>query len=206
MTATIMCPECGQESPDYKLLCSGCGASLTGVAREDRSVDVAAQIEAQRAPAETEASPDQRTETGQTHLAYRIAAGVLFAGVLLNLASLAVQFALGIFPDIPAIVSAVIDLVLGIGLLQLRGGARQWVLIRAVLGAFLVPICGFVEGDILVGVVTLVIQWGYCGALILLLTGKSEMWRLVLAVGVYVVFTMCVSGAMLGLALLGSLL
>jgi hypothetical protein len=51
-----------------------------------------------------------------------------------------------------------------------------------------------------------VIQWGFCGALILLLTGQSKTWRLVLAMASFVIFTLGLCGVMVLLAFLASAL
>lgn len=131
------------------------------------------------------------TSTGQSRLAYRLAAGVLFLGIFINIVSVVIG------GGVSAIASSVIDLVLAFGLLQFRPGARKFTLFRAGAGAILIPFLAFVGNDVMTAIVMSVIQWGYCGALILLLTGQSKTWRLILGLGIFVVFTLGVFAVLL---------
>lgn len=144
------------------------------------------------------------TDTGQSKLAYRLAGAVLLLGALVSVVDALVSWAF----DIPVetgfsrILALVIDIGLAIGLFQLRKGARTWVLIRAGAGAILWPIVLFLGSDPLTAAILSVMQWGFCGALLLLLTGESKPWRLALGVASFVVFYLGLCGLMMLLALL----
>ncbi len=146
--------------------------------------------------------PVGETRTGQSRLAYRLAAALLVVGVTFQIVDALLT------PNTPGglNISIVIDFGLAIGLLQLRAGARTWVLVRAVLGAILWPVLFFHGNDLPSAVFMTVAQWGYCGAVILLLTGKSTTWRLVLAVAVFAVFYLGLIALWLLLLALGALL
>jgi hypothetical protein len=88
----------------------------------------------------------------------------------------------------------VIDAALGIGLIDLRRGARTWVLVRVCGGVLLTAILavsGLMRGErspaAVVSLAQLVYVLAYATALALLLTGRSKSWRLVLATGIFVV-------------------
>ncbi len=132
------------------------------------------------------------TDTGQSRLAYRLAAAVLFLVVLVNVVDGLVAWAMDIEAELGlcTVLPILIDVGLGIGLIQLRKGARTWVLIRAGIGATLWPILLFLSNDPITAVIMSAMQWGFCGALLLLLTGQSKTWRLALAVAIFVVFTL----------------
>ena len=139
------------------------------------------------------------TSTGQSRLAYRLAAVVLCLGILLNIISIPMGGGATI------IVSSAIDLILAIGLLRLKAGARNFVFFRAFVGAIVIPLFTFfiyTNGDLIATLLSSLIQWGYCGALILLLTGQSKTWRLILAAGIFVVFTLGISALFLLLIVL----
>jgi hypothetical protein len=119
---------------------------------------------------------------------YRLAAGTMFIVI-----SIIVFLIMG---DSASTISA-IDLLLAFGLLQFRPGARNWMLFRAGVGAIVIPLWAFASNEITTAIVMSVIQWGYCGALILLLTGQSKTWRLILGVGIFVVFTLGVFAVLL---------
>lgn len=173
----------------------------------DRAQVLAQQIEAAQEREQRTALADE-TGTGQSQLAYRLAALVLFLGTLVSIVDALAAWALGLSLDVGIcrVAPILIDLGLAIGLLQLRAGARTWVLVRAVLGAIVWPIFLFTSNDAITAIILTVIQWGFCGALILLLTGQSKTWRLVLAMGSFVIFTLGVCGTMLLLAVLASAL
>jgi tetratricopeptide (TPR) repeat protein len=126
------------------------------------------------------------TPTGQSRLAYRLAAIVLCLGVFINIISVVIG------GDVTTVIPSLIDLILAAGLFHLRPGARKFTLFRAVTGAILLPILVFVGQDAAAAIVISVMQWGYCGAMILLLTGQSKTWRLTLAIGIFVVFTLVI--------------
>lgn len=128
------------------------------------------------------------TTTGQSHLAYRLAAGVLLLGSLVNI----VGFLLLPSVSSPIIFGAAIDIGLAIGMFQLRAGARNFTILRAVVGAILGPILMFINNDIITSaIIASVMLWGYCGSILLLLTGQTKTWRLILAMGVAVIVLGC---------------
>ena len=130
------------------------------------------------------------TPTGQSSLAYRIAACLLILGVLMNIVGLLVA---GTTLSTSIVISGVVDFILAIGLFQLRTWARNLTYGRAFLGAILVPIWYFLvvfKANILLTLLVSVVQWGYCGSLILLLTGQSKTWRLVSGVIIFLVFAL----------------
>jgi len=144
------------------------------------------------------------TDTGQSRLAYRLAAAVLFLVALINVVDGAVAWALGVEAELGlcTVLPILIDGGLAVGLLQLRKGARTWVLIRAGLGATLWPILLFLGNDPITAIIMSVMQWGFCGALLLLLTGETKTWRLALAAAIFVVFTLGLFGVLMLFALL----
>jgi hypothetical protein len=173
----------------------------------ERSEAAAQQTVAAQARDPQRAHADE-TDTGQSRLAYRLAAAVLVLGALISIMDALVAWAMGgqtdlvLFQKLPV----VIDVALAVGLFQLRKGARTWVLIRAGAGATLWPILLFLNHDAITATVLSVMQWGSCGALLLLLTGQSKTWRLVLAVASFVVFTLGLFGVLMLLVLLASVL
>ncbi len=148
------------------------------------------------------------TDTGQSRLAYRMAAAVLFLVVLINVVDGVLAWALGVEAEIGLCTALpiLIDVGLGIGLIQLRKGARTWVLIRAGVGATLWPILLFLSNEPITAAIMSAMQWGFCGALLLLLTGESKTWRLALAAALFVVFTLGLFAVLILLVLLASAL
>jgi tetratricopeptide (TPR) repeat protein len=130
------------------------------------------------------------TPTGQSSLAYRIAACLLILGVLMNIVGLLV---VRTTLSTPIVISGVVDFILVIGLFKLRTWARNLTYGRAFLGAIVVPIWYFLvvfKANIWLTLLVSVVQWGYCGSLILLLTGQSKTWRLVSGVIIFLVFVL----------------
>ncbi|NIV30419.1 MAG: hypothetical protein GWN58_13260 [Anaerolineae bacterium] len=166
-----------------------------------------AQAAARQAKERRIAAADE-TDTGQSRLAYRLAATVLLVGALVTVADVLISWALGLgtAAGFSVIIRIAIDVGLAIGLLQLRKGARTWVLIRAGVGATLWPIVLFLSNDLITAAIMSVMQWGFCGALLLFLTGQSKTWRLVLGMVIFVVFTLGLFGALMLLVLLASAL
>lgn len=187
----VECPNCGRMIGKNVTKCSYCDHVVRGTSPQLTTKPVA------------DKPSRPLTETGQSHLAYRLAAGMLFIGALINVVSVLILVGADAFPDISLIVSAIIDVGLAIGLLQMRSGARAWVLVRTVLGAILVPIVRFLTLDAFEGILSLLMQWGYCGALFIVLTGQSKTWRIALASAVFVVFALCLAVPMMALAVIG---
>jgi len=141
-----------------------------------------------------------KTSSGQSPLAYRLAAAVLFFGVVINIVDMIVG------GSAETVATLIIDFGLAVGLIRLKAGARNFTLFRAVLGAILWPILMFVGNDVFTAIIMSLMQWGYCGALILLLTGRSKTWRLVLAIAIFVVFVLSISGLVLLFILLAQVM
>ncbi len=144
----------------------------------------------------------EETESGQSHLAYRLAAIVLFVTAFLNILNILYGFMVTGAPDIPRIVSLLIDIGLGVGLLQLRPGARIWVLFRVILGGIVFLCIALNNNDVLTAFVLGLIQLSFSGSLILLLTGTSKPWRLIAAGALFVIFTLAPSILLLFLSTL----
>lgn len=131
------------------------------------------------------------TPTGQSKLAYRIAACLLILNFLLNIVGILMIGTTS--ASMFGIIGGIVDLILAVGLFQLRPGARNVVFFRAFVGAIAVPIWMFLvtfNADILSTLIVSTIQWGYCGSLILILTGQSKVWRLVISVLIFLVFAL----------------
>jgi hypothetical protein len=104
-------------------------------------------------------------------IAFRIAAGLLFANICVTGLSLLVG-------DVPNVVPVIIDVLLIIGLLRLNMGARGFALFRTWAGAIVVPIFAFIQNDPFSAAILTLIQVCYCGALILLLQGATRPWKI----------------------------
>lgn len=85
--------------------------------------------------------------------------------------------------DGKAIVPMAIDLLLGIGLLRGRRGARIWMLVRMALGLVVFGIMWGIQGDYS----SLSMQAGYSLAIIVLLTGSGTRARIASGIAVFVV-------------------
>jgi hypothetical protein len=176
-----LCRNCATESPLDAVLCSECGMSVTRAPTGEEARKLKAQP----------AQPPGETPTGQSLLAYRLAAIVLLVGASLNVIDTLVAGGAGITMIIGAVA---IDVGLAVWLLRLSGTARLWTVVRAALGAVAWPILAFLGNDALTALLMTMAQWGYSGALVLLLTGQSKTWRLALAVAIFVVFTLGIYG------------
>ena len=114
-------------------------------------------------------------------IAFRVAAGILLANLLISAAGLLIG-------QIPNVITTVIDLALAVGLFLLRPGARGFALFRAYAGAILGPIVIFWRADFMTAIIMSFLQLCYCGALILLLQGKTKNWKVITAIGIFGVF------------------
>lgn len=147
---------------------------------EENSLEVVAE-------GETEVVAAQGTPTGQSRLAYQLAALLL----LVN-SSVALLFALPQGAATPSLVPVLIDSALAIGLLEFRRGARTLVLLRAGVGvALAVAMAAMLllqSNPTLTELVwTVGLQLASSMSLILCLTGRSSTWRLGLAAGIFVI-------------------
>ena len=171
--------------------------ALQAVLRRHPELGQRARSAAQQAKQRQIVTPDE-TDTGQSRLAYYLAAGVLLLGALVTVVDVLVSSALDISTEggFSIIIRIAIDVGLAIGLFQLRKGARTWVLIRAGVGAALWPIVLFLSNDPITAAIMSVMQWGFCGALLLLLTGQSKAWRYLIGIAIIVVYKLglfCIS-------------
>ncbi len=124
------------------------------------------------------------TSTGQSTLAYRLAAILFLVNIFLMLVS-----SLG-FSTTTRIIPMVIDLIISIGLLKLNYIARGFALIRVAGGAIIWPIIYFSQyGFSIFSLIITIFQLGFTGAIFLLLTGKSQKLRIIIAIGIYIGFT-----------------
>ncbi len=127
--------------------------------------------------------PSGGTLTGQTPLAYRIAAGIVLLTVALQLGATLPR---GLFSGV-LLFRLTVDFALALALFQLWPGARAWMLIRVGLGILFMPIC--VSQSYGMNLMTLfgVIfpTLGYSISILLLLNGRSTTRRLVAALAIY---------------------
>lgn len=125
-------------------------------------------------------------ELSQSRTAVWIAVGIIF---LVNIANIVFSVLARETPhaevfgtNVSLVVPIAIDLFLGINLLRGKQWARKWMLVRVVLGLLVWGIITILEKDF----GGLVMQVGFCGALVLLLTGTSIHIRLAGSVGLFV--------------------
>jgi hypothetical protein len=124
--------------------------------------------------------PDFQYPSGKVSWCYRIVGIMLVTSTVVGIGSAL------IFQTAPNYISMAIDILLAIGLFMLKSGARKWTLVRAILGAVLMPIMIIWKGTpLLEGVITIALQLGYCAAMILLLTGTPKPWRFILSIGIF---------------------
>ncbi|MCB0213129.1 MAG: hypothetical protein KDJ52_27555 [Anaerolineae bacterium] len=138
----------------------------------------------------------KETQSGQSPLAYRLAAAVLFGGILINVAD-------AFWGASPNIMSIIIDIAVVIGLLRLSRGARGWALFRAAFGAIVGPILFFTNNDPITAGFMSILTWSITGSILLLLTGNSRPWRLILGSSIFVIFGIGLYGLIFLLALIG---
>jgi len=136
------------------------------------------------------------TLTGQSTFAYRMSAAILALGILMSISVRPVLFRNVVAYVVPILV----DIALVVGLAQLRPGARLLALMRTAVVAIATPLIWFARADFIpvwFARVDLMIPaaaqtlaaWGSCAALVLLLTGRTRPWRVVLALTLYVLLT-----------------
>ena len=118
-------------------------------------------------------------ELSQSRDAVWTAVGIIFFIDLLNIV-LSIIFSVIVALDI---VPAVIDLYLGINLLRGKRSARTWMLIRVVLGLLVWGILAIFQKDF----GGLIMQAGFCGAILLLLTGISTRNRILGGIALFVI-------------------
>jgi hypothetical protein len=128
-------------------------------------------------------------------VAFRFAAGILFANLLISAISL-------LFGQIPNIIAVVLDIVLAIGLLYLSHQARGFTLFRAYAGAILLPLLAFLQHDLLTAIIMTIIQVCFSGSLILLLQGETKRWKLITASIIFGVFCFGINICLMSVLLL----
>jgi hypothetical protein len=136
---------------------------------------------------------------GLTVWAFRITGIMLLIGVLLNVSQLLQSKAA------PSSFSFIIDFILAIGLFFLQPWAHGWTKFRAILGAIGYPIYLFTQYRPVTALIMSVIQLGFCGAMILLLTGRPQKWRIITSVAVFLIFFVGVQLVLYAMAYLVSL-
>jgi len=119
-------------------------------------------------------------ELSQSRVAVWSAVGIIFFIDLLNIVLSIIS---SVMLDAADIIPIVIDLYLGINLLRGKRSARKWMLIRAVLGLLVWGIMAIFQQDY----TSLIMQAGFCGAIIILLTGISTRNRIVGGIACFLV-------------------
>jgi hypothetical protein len=185
-----LCINCDTLNDLDAVFCSNCGMSLMGAPTGEEAMKLKEKATKPEEPAirpEPQPPPSGETPTGQSRLAYRLAAMLLFVGASLNIVDALLSGGATLTALLPGIG---IDIFLGIGLLRFSGRLRLWVLVRAVLGAIAWPIIAFLGTEPSTALVMSAMQLGYSSALLVLLTGQSKTWRLGLALAVFAGFTL----------------
>jgi hypothetical protein len=121
------------------------------------------------------------TPSGQSRIAYRLAAMILITNVLLSFITTGLSGRI----SSSALIRDLLDLYWAFGLISLRKWARNWVLFRAVFAALILPLLLFNQLDILTALFSSLANWGVSLSLILLLTGKSKNWRIMTSLVTY---------------------
>ena len=86
--------------------------------------------------------------------------------------------------------------IFGYRLWKLEARARSWVLILAIGGGIAFTCLNYVTLDRVTFLVNAFVQFFYSLSIVLLLTGKSYRWRIVLAVELFIFFKMGPVGAL----------
>lgn len=144
--------------------------------------------------------PSTEVSTGPNGWGYRLAGVVLFGGLLI----IGVDAVYS--QTMPSISFFLINFWLGVGLFFKNKHSRWISLVRAALGVLIWPIFLFMNNDLLTATLMTIINAGICVPVLLLLTGQSKPWRLVSAMGVFVVFGPGLYGLLMGLVLLAKYL
>jgi len=174
------CPKCGNEVMDTDEFCSKCGTELTLHSPTNQEMVSKTEV-----PEHSESSDKERgrREISQSRAAVLTAVGIIFFADLLAIIFLASG---GI--DRPGLVlgSTFFDIFLGIFILKGKGWARTWMLVRLIVGLVVFSIVYTLANDF----ASVLVQIGFCVAVILLLTGTSTRFRLIGSVALFVVATL----------------
>jgi hypothetical protein len=134
------------------------------------------------------------TPTGQSLLAYRVAAVLLVLNALVVLAQIQLLSLFGEWWLVPA---PLVMVALAVGLLLKKGWVCYLTLTLVSLGALTMTLVAFANGGLVSGIMNSVIHWGVAGPVILLLTGESSLLRVVFAAGLFGVFNLVPNGLLL---------
>jgi hypothetical protein len=191
-----LCINCYTENPRDAIFCPRCGMKLVPSATgeeaakaadrsaEDTSTQLGGKEESRPQPGPP---PVGDTATGQTRLAYRLAAIVLFMGAFVTFIGALATGGTAIYVEL---LPFAIDLALGLGLLRFSARARLWVIVIALLEALVWPILSFLRIDPFSALVMSAMYLAQSSALVLLLTGQTRTWRLGLALAIFAGFTL----------------
>jgi hypothetical protein len=146
------------------------------------------------------ALPSTEVSTGPNGWGYRLA-GLVLCGALFITGADALYS-----QTMPSITLMLINFWLSVGLFFKNKHSRWAALVRAAVGALIWPIFLFVGHDLLTATLLTVINEGICIPVLLLLTGQSKPWRLVSAMGIFVVFGPGLYGLLMMLVLLAQYL
>lgn len=146
------------------------------------------------------ALPSTEGPTGPTGWGYRLAGLVLFGSLLITGVDAVYS------QTMPSVSLVLINFWLGVGLLFKNKHSRWISLVRAALGALIWPIFLFINNDPFTATLMTIINMGTCVPVLLLLTGQSKPWRLVSAMGIFVVCGPGLYGLLMGLVLLAKYL
>jgi len=119
-------------------------------------------------------------DLSQSRAAIWCAVGIIF---LVDVLNIVLMLVLDASMDVYVITSTFIDILLGVNLLRGKRWARTWILIRVVLGLLVFGGMAIAQQDY----GALVIQAGYCGAFLILLTGITTRTKITSGVTLFVV-------------------
>lgn len=144
--------------------------------------------------------PSTEVSTGPNGWGYRLAGLVLLGGLFITVTDAVYS------QTMPNIILILINFWLGVGLLFKNKHSRWVALARAAVGALIWPIFLFMTHDLLTAILMTIFNESICVPVLLLLTGQSKPWRLVSAMGIFVVFGLGLFGVMMVLVLLAEYL
>jgi len=133
----------------------------------------------------------------------RVGAGMVLISALLDVLVLIIIFSSGGGSDLGSgdIISPIVDIVIAVNLWQINLNWQKYTVWWAALGLVLFGGGALVSGDI----ISLLIQIGYSGSLILLLAGTPTKVRTYTSIGLYVVMYLGLVCLIFGLSFLGLL-
>jgi hypothetical protein len=134
------------------------------------------------------------TPTGQSFLAYRLAGGILVLNALVVLAQIQL---LSLFGEWWLVLAPPAMVGLAVGLWLRKGWVCYLTLTAAILGALVMTLLAFANGPLFSGIVNGLIHWSFAGAIMLLLTGESSPFRMMVAVGLYVIGNLMLNSLLL---------